>query len=86
VETGWPGLAALILLNAAILRQAYRQARSAQSAINRLCGTCAFSFWCGEMVQMATGDILTYWRILPAFFALLAFGARDDGSVPRSVQ
>ncbi len=31
-----------------------------------------FAFWIGEMVQMFTGDIFTYWRNLILFFTVLA--------------
>jgi hypothetical protein len=37
-----------------------------------------FCFWCGQIVQMSSGDILTYWRILPAFFSALAILERED--------
>jgi hypothetical protein len=70
----------LLALNAAVLMESYRQARSS-SACTRVCGTSMFAFWCGESVQMASGDVLTYWRILPVFFAVLATGARDEHSV-----
>jgi O-antigen ligase len=82
IETGWPGVLALLGLSAAVLFQSYREARYAASEIRRFCGIWMFSFWCGEMVQMLSGDILTYWRILPAFFAVLAIGSRDDDFDP----
>jgi hypothetical protein len=31
-----------------------------------------FAFWCGEMIQMVTGDLFTYWRNLVVFFAGIA--------------
>jgi hypothetical protein len=80
IETGIVGLMALLLLNVAVLMESYRQARST-FAFTRLCGTSMFAFWCGELVQMASGDVLTYWRILPVFFAVLAAGARDEHPV-----
>ena len=84
VETGWIGFAALLCLNAAILVSSYRQARG--FGMRRLVGVWMFSFWCGQMVQMLFGDILTYWRLLPLYFAVLAVGARsDDDSLPRSI-
>jgi O-antigen ligase len=85
IETGWPGLAALLAASLAILLQTFREARYARSAVRRFCGAWMFAFWCGEMAQMMTGDILTYWRILPAFLAVLAIGARDDDPDPRPV-
>jgi O-antigen ligase len=84
VEAGLPGLSALLLLNTAILIACYRQARS-PDLLKRLCGTWMFAFWCGEIVQMATGDVLTYWRLLPSFFIVLAIAARNDNSLPRPV-
>lgn len=86
VETGWLGIVSLFLLIAAVLVQSYREARFATSPFRRLCGACMLCFWCGETVQMASGDILTYWRILPAFFAVLAIGARDEDPLPGPVQ
>jgi O-antigen ligase len=80
IEAGIAGLLALLLLNGAVLWESYRQARS-QYPLARLCGTSMFAFWCGELVQMASGDVLTYWRILPVFFAVLAVGARDGHPV-----
>jgi O-antigen ligase len=85
IESGWPGLAALLALSAAILAVSYRQARTAATPVRRFCGTWMFAFWCGEMVQMASGDILTYWRVLPAFFAVLAIAARDENPDPGPV-
>lgn len=86
IESGWLGILTLMLLLATILIQSFREARFAELPVRRLCGVWMFCFWCGEAVQMASGDILTYWRILPAFFAVLAIGARDEDSLPRSVQ
>lgn len=80
LETGIPGLLALLLLHAAVLSESYRQARSADS-FTRLCGTAIFAFWCGELVQMGSGDVLTYWRILPVIFVVPALGARDEHPV-----
>ena len=65
VETGWFGLLALLLLNFAILRSSWR-------ARDSLLGVCMLSFWCGEIVQMSSGDLLTYWRVLPVYFFVLA--------------
>jgi len=31
-----------------------------------------FAFWCGEMVQMMTGDIFTYWRNFIPYVVLIA--------------
>ena len=70
VETGVAGLAALIWLNVAILRAA---ARSSQRSFF---GTWILCFWAGQTVQMASGDLLTYWRVLPVYFWILALAVR----------
>ena len=71
VETGVGGLAALIWLNVAILRAAARSARRSFFGMWMLC------FWCGQVVQMASGDLLTYWRVLPVYFWILALAVRS---------
>ena len=70
VETGVAGLAALIWLNIAILRAAARRAERSFFAMWILC------FWSGQVVQMASGDLLTYWRVLPVYFWILALAVR----------
>lgn len=65
VETGWLGLAALLLLNFAILRAGWRTRDS-------LLGACMLSFWSGQTIQMLSGDLLTYWRLMPVYFFILA--------------
>jgi O-antigen ligase len=71
VETGVLGLAALVWLNVAILRAAARASRSAEPR-RAFCGTWLLCFWAGEVAQMASGDILTYWRVLPVYLWVLA--------------
>jgi O-antigen ligase len=75
VETGIAGLAAVIWLNIAILRASARAARSADSRTS-FCGTWMLCFWCGQVVQMFSGDLLTYWRVLPVYFWVLALAVR----------
>jgi O-antigen ligase len=75
VETGILGLAALLLFHAAILRMAWQAARSSDSQA-AFHGTWMFCFWCGETVQMLSGDLLTYWRVLPVYFWVLAMAVR----------
>jgi O-antigen ligase len=75
VETGIAGLAALVCLNVAILRAAYRAAHSPH-AQRAFCGDWMLCFWAGEVVQMASGDLLTYWRVLPVYFWVLALAIR----------
>jgi O-antigen ligase len=69
VETGVAGLAALVWLNVAIMRALLRARES-------LCSTWMLCFWAGEIVQMASGDLLTYWRVLPVYFFVLALALR----------
>ncbi len=75
VETGIIGLAALLLFHFAILRMGWRAATS----VNRhaaFFGTWITCFWAGEMVQMFSGDLLTYWRVLPVYLWVLAMAIR----------
>ncbi len=72
VETGVFGLLALLALNAAILWTAWRAARAGS-----LHGKWLFCFWIGESLQMLSGDILTYWRVLPLYFWALAIAVRE---------
>jgi O-antigen ligase len=83
VETGVIGLAALLLLNAAILRAAYRAATHT-SPYASFFGTWIFCFWIGQMVQMLSGDLLTYWRVLPFYFWALAVAVRATNEHPVS--
>jgi hypothetical protein len=69
VETGIAGLAALVWLNVAILRAALR-------ARDSLYSTWILCFWVGQIAQMASGDLLTYWRVLPVYFFVLALAVR----------
>jgi O-antigen ligase len=79
VETGVAGLVALLWLNVAILRAAWR-------ASDSLYGTWILCFWAGQVVQMTSGDLLTYWRVLPVYFLVLALALRErkssGGAVP----
>ena len=75
VETGIAGLAALVWLNWAIVKASARAARSHDPG-RAFCGLWMLCFWWGEMVQMASGDLLTYWRVLPVYFFVLALAVR----------
>jgi O-antigen ligase len=75
VETGIAGLLALLFLNTAILRAAGRAARSVDSRAS-FCGTWMLCFWAGQTVQMFSGDLLTYWRVLPVYLWVLALAVR----------
>jgi hypothetical protein len=75
IETGIAGLAALIWLNISILRTAGRASRSPDPR-RSFYGTWMLCFWAGEVAQMASGDLLTYWRVLPVYFFVLALAVR----------
>jgi O-antigen ligase len=75
VETGVAGLAALVFLNIAILRAAGRAARSLDARASFF-GTWMLCFWAGQCIQMFSGDLLTYWRVLPVYFWVLALAVR----------
>lgn len=77
VETGIAGVLAFGALNVAIFRTAYRASRS-QRPDRAFFGAWFFCFWCGEMFQMLTADAITYWRLLPVYFWVLATAARDS--------
>jgi O-antigen ligase len=81
VETGIIGLTAFLLLNAAILRTGLRAARSVRPGA-RIFGDWIFCFWIGEMVQMLSGDLITYWRVLPVYFWILGIAAREADTKP----
>ena len=70
VETGVVGLAAVLWLNVAILRAAWKSSQRGFFGMWMLC------FWAGQTVQMASGDLLTYWRVLPVYFWILALAVR----------
>ena len=76
IETGVFGLAAVLALSFAILKASRRAARSTEPVASFF-GTWMFCFWCGEMAQMMSGDILTYWRVLPLYFWVLAAAVRN---------
>jgi hypothetical protein len=70
VETGVAGLLSLVWLNVAILRAAARNSQRGFFGMWILC------FWAGQTVQLASGDLLTYWRVLPVYFWILALAVR----------
>jgi O-antigen ligase len=78
-ETGILGLAAVLALNVFILAYAYRAAR-ARDSLRSFCGTWMLCFWTGQAVQMFSGDLLTYWRVLPVYFFVLALAARPEAA------
>jgi len=76
IETGIAGLAALLWLNLSILRASLRASRSTDRRRSFL-GCWMFCFWTAESVQMFSGDLLTYWRVLPVYFFVLALAVRE---------
>jgi O-antigen ligase len=76
VETGIAGLAAVVALNIAILVTARRASRS-PDPVRSFCGTWMFCFWAGQVVQMFSADLLTYWRVLPVYLFVLAVADRE---------
>lgn len=74
VETGIFGLCSLLAVNAAILMVCRRAAKRGS-----FFGKWMFCFWAGEMFQMFAGDILTFWRVLPVYFWVLAQAALAAG-------
>jgi O-antigen ligase len=75
IETGLVGLAALLVWNVAVIRASYRAARS-DDAHRSFCGTWMLCFWAGQIVQMFSADLLTYWRVLPVYMCVLALAVR----------
>jgi O-antigen ligase len=82
VEAGVFGLAALLWMNISILRAGYRAARHPDPR-TRFYGSWIFCFWMGEVFQMASGDLLTYWRVLPLYFWVLALAVCGAESAQR---
>jgi O-antigen ligase len=75
VETGIVGLGALIVWNIAVIRASYRAAKS-EDPRQSFCGTWMLCFWSGQIVQMFSADLLTYWRVLPVYMCVLALAVR----------
>lgn len=70
VETGLIGLSALIALQIALLATAYRVSRSVDREA-AFVGTWIFCFWIGQLAQMLSVDVMTFWRVLPLYLGLL---------------
>ena len=75
-ETGIVGLGAMLWLCVEILRAA-RRAAAAPDARRSFFGSWILAFWAGQMAQMLTGDLLTYWRVMPFYFWVLAVAVRE---------
>ena len=70
-ECGVVGLGTFLWLNLSLLRT-FQKVRQLRDPIRNFAGTFMIAFWCGEMAQLFTGDIFTYWRNLVLFFAVAA--------------
>jgi O-antigen ligase len=77
VETGVLGLAALLWLNLTILRVG-RAAALHSNPRAAFFGAWIFCFWLGQCVQMLSADLLTYWRVMPVYFLVLAWAVRES--------
>jgi hypothetical protein len=75
VELGAGGLLLFLALNVEMLRRSFLAFRSA-SPERSFFGEWMFCFWVGELVQMMSGDLITYWRVLPLYFWVLAMAVR----------
>jgi O-antigen ligase len=82
-ETGLIGLIAFLNLNWVIFRSLHRTSQHRNSTIRRY-AAFLFAFWCGEMVQMVTGDLFTYWRNLVVYLALISLVQRLSQPEPVS--
>ncbi len=77
VETGVVGLLAFCVFSCAVLRAGLRAARGSDPQ-SKFLGLWMVCFWTGQLVQMFSGDLLTYWRVLPLYFWLLAVIVRRN--------
>jgi hypothetical protein len=68
-------LAALLIWTVAIIRECYRAAQADDSR-RSFCGTWMLRFWAGQIVQMFSADLLTYWRVLPVYACVLALAVQ----------
>jgi hypothetical protein len=75
IETGIAGLVALIVWNFMVIRASYRAA-SSDDPQRAFCGTWMLCFWAGQIVQMFSADLLTYWRVMPVYMCVLALAVR----------
>jgi O-antigen ligase len=82
-ETGLLGLGAMLSFLAALLWRSYRAARSADPTASLL-GAWVFCFWIGMLVHMLSVDALTYWRVLPLYFAAAGLAVRERGRYDNS--
>jgi O-antigen ligase len=83
VETGIAGLGAMLVASIAMLKLAWRAMRTGTGPA-QLFGTWMLCFWAGQMVQMMSGDLLTYWRVLPVYFWALGMAVRYSSPALRN--
>ena len=74
-EAGVLGLVLMVALSAAMLAASLRAQRHADLSA-RFFGVWFFCFWVGQTAQMLSVDVLTYWRVLPLAFFVLAMAER----------
>jgi O-antigen ligase len=79
-ETGVVGLAAMLWMCVEIVRAA-RRAAASRDPRQSFFGSWMLAFWIGQMVQMCTGDLLTYWRVAPLYLWVLAMAVRREHPV-----
>jgi CDP-diglyceride synthetase len=65
-----------------ILVSAYRASRG--GTVAGFFGALIFCFWIGQLFQMFLTDTLTYWRVLPLYFAVLALAVREVDRAPET--
>ncbi len=78
LEAGVVGLLAMVVFLGALLRASYRAARSPNEQVS-FWGTWSFCFWIGQLFQMLSADLMTYWRVLPLYFAAFGLAIRASG-------
>lgn len=71
-ETGILGLTSLLCFFGVFFHTLFRASQTS-SIVRRHYAAFLLAFLCGQMVQMVTGDILTYWRNLVVYFAFAAW-------------
>jgi hypothetical protein len=79
IENGIAGLLALLTFNGAVLFTCYKAFRAGDS-VRSFLGAWFLCFWSGQIVQMMSADLLTYWRLLPAYFCVLALATRNPAA------
>jgi O-antigen ligase len=77
IETGVVGLTLFAILNVLVIGAGLRAVRSLNPR-SRFFGRWFICFWAGELVQMLSGDLITYWRVLPIYFWVLACAMRES--------